>query len=374
MNSPRVRVPYNYLPLQFANYGEILNEWDSLIKSSEFTLGPFVEGFEATFADYVGAQFCVSTNNGTDALILALKAVGVAAGDEVITPCNSFYATAGAIVAVGATPVFCDVDSRYQADPHDIASRITSRTKALLPVHWAGASPDMGALLKLSEEHGLVLLEDACMGIGGAWEDQHPGTFGRIGAFSMHPLKTLNVMGDGGMVVTDDRELYEWMLMYRNHGMTDRDHIQMWGVNMRLQPIQAVVAQTMLESLDERLAKRRKIQEAFDSAIQGMAGFTVPPRDVRNSETVSLYMLLSDHRKPLLSYLENELIEAKVHYPIPLHLQRPGRALGYVPGSLPIAEGQADRLVTLPAHEYLSEKQQGYVLDHLERFSRQLSP
>ena len=368
MARPGIRVPYNYLPMQFSNYDDILREWDDLIKSSEFTLGKFMEDFETSFAGYVGAKFCVATNNGTDALILSLKALGVAAGDEVITPCNSFYATAGAIVAVGATPVFCDVDARYQVDLDDMASRITPRTKVLLPVHWAGASPDMGALLQLSKEHGLELVEDACMGIGGAWDGQHPGTFGRVGAFSMHPLKTLNVMGDGGMVVTDDGDLYEWMLMYRNHGMIDRDHINMWGVNMRLQPLQAVVAQVMLQTLDERLAKRRSIQQTYDQAIQQIAHLRVPPRDPRNRETISLYMLLSEHRDSLVSYLQRKNVEAKIHYPVPLHLQQPGRKLGYRKGSLPRAESQADSIFTLPAHEYLSDEQIFYALDSLSSF------
>ncbi len=374
MKVKKVHVPYNYLPAQFSNYDDILNGWDALIKSSDFTLGQFVEDFEQSFAKYVGAEFCVATNNGTDALILSLKALGISTGDEVITPCNSFYATAGAIVAVGATPVFCDVDARYQADVDDMASRITARTKALLPVHWAGASPDMGALLELSKQHGLELVEDACMGIGGAWVGQHPGTFGRVGAFSMHPLKTLNVMGDGGMVVTDDGDLYEWMLMYRNHGMIDRDHIHMWGVNMRLQPLQAVVAKVMLQTLDERLAKRRDIQAGLDRAIQQNTDLTVPPRDPRNSETVSLYMLLSDKRDELLTYLDNEGIEAKIHYPVPLHLQRPGVALGYTKGRLPVAENQARKLVTVPAHEYLDEDQQQYLIHHLQTFARQNTP
>ena len=142
MSDP-MRVLYNYLPMQFADYSEIAAGWDALIKTSDFTLGAFMEKFEREFADYIGSPHCLATNNGTDALILALKALGIGPGDEVISPCNSFYATTGAIVAVGATPVFCDVDERFQADVDDMDRRVTPRTKALLPVHWAGASPDM---------------------------------------------------------------------------------------------------------------------------------------------------------------------------------------------------------------------------------------
>ncbi len=353
-----LRVPYNYLPMQFADYSEIAAGWDALIKTSDFTLGAFMERFESEFADYIGSPHCLATNNGTDALILALKALGIGPDDEVITPCNSFYATTGAIVAVGATPVFCDVDDRFQTDIDDAVRRITSRTKALLPVHWAGASPDMAKVIELAEAHDLLVLEDACMAIGGKVHGRSPGTFGDMGAFSMHPLKTLNVMGDGGMVITEDEAALDWMLKYRNHGMVDRDHIDFWGVNMRLQPLQAVVASHMLTSLDERLARRREIQATYDERLGAIgSSIVVPPRADWNPETVSLYMVQADDRDALVAHLVDNGVEAKVHYPVPLHLQKPGRELGYGPGDMPVAESQADRLVTLPAHEYLSDEQ-----------------
>ena len=361
-----MKVPYNYLPMQFADYSEIAAGWDEVIKASDFTLGAFMERFERQFAEYVGSRHCVATNNGTDALILSLKALGIGPGDEVVTPCNSFYATTGAIVAVGATPVFCDVDARYQMDVADAGRRVTARTRALLPVHWAGASPDMSAILDLVHEHALILLEDACMAIGGSIDNRHPGTFGPIGAFSMHPLKTLNVMGDGGMVVTDDDDLHDWMIRYRNHGMTDRDHIDFWGVNMRLQPLQAVVASHMLTSLDVRLARRREIQRRIDEALLPLAPrVIVPPREARNPETISLYMILAEERDRVLRALIADGIEAKIHYPIPLHLQKPGVAMGYGPGSMPVAEAQADRLITLPAHEYLSDEQVAFMCERV---------
>lgn len=364
-----VRVPYNYLPAQFAEHTEILAGWADVISSCEFTLGPFVADFEAQFALYTGARYCVATNTGTDALILALKALGVGAGDEILTPCNSFYATAGAIVAAGATPVFCDVDERYQMNPTDMARRVTTRTRALLPVHWAGASPDMDALLNFADEHGLDVVEDACMGIGGRWRERHPGTFGRLGAFSMHPLKTLNVMGDGGMVVTDDDALHSWMVRYRNHGMIDRDHIEFWGVNMRLQPLQAVVGKVMMRTLDTRIAKRRSIQDRLDSGLSGISPrVTVPPRHPFNEETVSLYMVLAEQRDALMQHLIENGIEAKIHYPVPLHLQPAAQDLGYGRGSLPVGEMQASHLLTLPAHEYLTDEQVDFTISVIHDF------
>ena len=366
------RVPYNYLPMQFADYSQIAAGWDALIRTSDFTLGAFMERFESEFAHYIGSPHCLATNNGTDALILALKALGIGPGDEVITPCNSFYATTGAIVAVGATPVFCDVDDRFQADVDDVDRRVTSRTKALLPVHWAGASPDMAKVMELARAHDLLVLEDACMAIGGKVHGQSPGTFGDMGAFSMHPLKTLNVMGDGGMVITENEAAQQWMLKYRNHGMVDRDHIDFWGVNMRLQPLQAVVASHMLTSLDERLIRRREIQRTYDERLEAIGpSIVVPPRADWNPETVSLYMIQADDRDALLANLVAHGVEAKVHYPLPLHLQRPGRDMGYRPGDIPVAEHQADRLVTLPAHEYLTDQQVEHVCGAVAGFFSQ---
>ena len=365
-----MRVPYNYLPMQFADYSEIAAGWDELIKTSDFTLGAFMEKFEDEFAAYIGSPRCLGTNNGTDALILALRALGVGPGDEVITPCNSFYATTGAIVAVGATPVFCDVDERFQTDVEDAARRVTARTKALLPVHWAGASPDMRQVMDLAQAHDLLVLEDACMAIGGKVHGTSPGTFGDLGAFSMHPLKTLNVMGDGGMVITEDADRIGWMLKYRNHGMVDRDHIEFWGVNMRLQPLQAIVASHMLTSLNVRLARRREVQRIYDERLGALgSSIVVPPRAEWNPETVSLYMFEADDRDHLISHLVANGVEAKVHYPVPLHLQQPGRDLGYGPGDMPVAEAQADRLVTLPAHEYLTDEQVDRAIDVVSDFT-----
>ena len=173
------------------------------------------------------------------------------------------------------------------------------------------------------------------------------------------------------MVVTDDDDLHAWMLKYRNHGMTDRDHIDFWGVNMRLQPLQAVVAAHMLTSLDTRLARRRDVQRRLDTALGGLAPHVVvPPREERNPETVSLYMILAEDRDRVLTALIDAEIEAKVHYPIPLHLQKPGRQMGYAPGSMPIAEAQADRLITLPAHEYLTDQQVDFICQTVPQVAR----
>ena len=362
-------VPYNYLPEQFRNRNDIFNEWEMLALSSQFTLGPKVEEFEKNFAAFVGAKYCIATNNGTDALILALKALGIKSGDEVITVPNSFYATTGAIVACGATPVFIDVDSRYQMDVALLEMAITDKTRAVLPVYWGGAAPDMNAIIEIAKKHNLVVVEDACMGIGGSHRGIPQGRFGQIGAFSMHPLKSLNVMGDGGMLVTDDKDLFEWILQYRNHGMKDRDHITMWGVNMRLQPLQAIVANLELPKVSQIVVDRNRNAEYLDSALLNLAPKVITPeRKSYDIETYSLYMVLCEDRDYLLKYLQGKKIDAKIHYPVPLHLQEAAGSFGYRKGSFPIAESQANKVITLPVHQFLNEDQLKYMVNCIVEF------
>ena len=365
----KFKVPYNYLPEQFKNHEKFFELWKPVLQSGEFTLGPFVEKFEKRFAEYVGAKFCIATNNGTDALILALKALGIKEGDEVITPCNSFYATAGAIVAVGATPVFTDVDDRYQIDVDDIKNVITKKTKMILPVHWAGASPDMLKIQTIAKENGLFVLEDACMAIGGKILGKSPGTFSEIGAFSMHPLKSLNVAGDGGMVVTDNEELFIWMKKYRNHGMSNRDVIDFWGVNMRIQPLQAVIADHFLNYVDYYVTRRNENAFYLDTMLADVKSHViVPKRPEGYLETFSLYMLRVADRDNLIKYLLSNGVEAKIHYPTPLHLQPASRKMGWDIRSLKKAELQAHQLITIPIHQYLNEMHMEIVSDLIHQY------
>lgn len=364
-----MRVPYNYLPMQFADSRPIIRDWEELIASTEFTLGPVMEAFEQKFAQFVGMKHCIATNNGTDALTLAFKSIGLRDGDEVITVCNTFYATVGAIVRCGATPVFVDTDTRFQIDATKIERAITSRTKVIVPVHWAGASPEMNAIMAIALANGLLVVEDACMGIGGSIVGSSPGTFGIAGAYSVHPLKSLNVMGDGGMVVTNDDGMAEWMRKYRNHGMVDRDHIDFWGVNMRMQPLQAVVASHGLDALSGIIKKRLRNAECLDRGLAAISPqVTLPARPIGNVETHALYMALFEQRDNLLGYLKEHGVEAKVHYPIPLHLQNAASSLGYRSGDFPVAEFQASRLITLPVHQFLEDQHLDFMLCKIQEF------
>ena len=364
-------INYNYLPQEFKYPSKIIREWKKLIKSSDFTLGSYIDKFEKTFSNYVGVKYCIATNNGTDALILSLKSLGIGEGDEVITVCNSFYATAGAIVAVGAKPVFCDCDSRYQIDVYKIEEKITKKTKVILPVHWGGGSPDMSVIMKLANKYNLKVVEDACMGIGANIKKKSPGTFGHVNAFSMHPLKSLNVMGDGGAVVTNNLKIYNWMKKYRNHGMIDRDNIEFWGVNIRMQPLQAIVAIENLKKLNTVIKKRHRNAMFYDKFLSSeflKTFITLPERPRNYCETYALYMILCKKRNQLKLYLESNGIEVKIHYPKPLHLQKASFNLGYKKGMFKTAEYQAANLLTLPVHQFLEKKHLSYVVKKIHDF------
>ncbi|MDC3096441.1 DegT/DnrJ/EryC1/StrS family aminotransferase [Alphaproteobacteria bacterium] len=366
-----MKVYYNYLPNEFSDVSKIFDEWKALINSTDFTLGRYVEMFENKFKNFLGVKHCISTNNGTDALILSLKSLGVGPGHEVITVTNTFYATVGAIVAVGATPVLIDSDDRFQINVDKISENITEKTKAIMPVHWGGASPEMESIIEIANSNNLFVIEDACMGIGASINGISPGNFGKVNAFSMHPLKSLNVMGDGGMVVTNDDEIAQWIKKYRNHGMVDRDHIDFWGVNMRLQPLQAIVASNRLDFLDETIHQRNVNAKFLDHELDKLKKFvTIPERLDGYLETFALYMGLFEKRDELKNFLIENDIEVKIHYPLPLHKQKAAKSNCILTNYYENSEIQADKLLTIPVHQYLNLEHMEFVVKKIREFYR----
>jgi aminotransferase EvaB len=367
-----MRVPYNYLDRQFnaVETEAILDKLRALAATGEFTIGPPVLEFERRFAAMTRVKHVIGTNTGTDALILALKALGIGTGDEVITQVNTFYATVGAIVAVGARPVFVDVDDQYAIDAGRIAAAITPRTKAILPVYWTGLPPDMPAIMQIARRHRLFVVEDACPAVGAAYDGTPAGAFGDLAAFSMHPLKPLHVWGDGGAVATGDDRAAEWLRLYRNHGMANRDEIAIWGVNQRLQTVQAVVANHILDRINPWVDRRIEIAERIDKGLADLTPVTLPPRPANRRNAYQLYIVRAERRDELIKSLVAEGVEAKVHYPIPLHLQRAARDLGYKRGDFPVAEAQAADIVTLPGHQFLTDDEVDFMIDRVRRFYR----
>lgn len=367
-----MKVPYNYLDRQFdaLETEAILEKLRALVRMGEFTIGPPVLEFERRLGTMIGVKHVVGTNTGTDALILALKALRIGPGDEVITQVNTFYATVGAIAAVNARPVFVDVDDQYAIDESLIERAVTLRTKAIMPVYWGGLPPNMPAIMDIARRRNLFVVEDACPAVGAACDGKSAGSFGNTAAFSMHPLKPLHVWGDGGAVVTNDDRAGEWLQLYRNHGMVNRDEIAIWGVNQRLQTVQAVVANHILDKVNPWVDRRIEIGARIDKGLGDVPGITVPPRPANRRNAFQLYMVRAEHRDDLMNYLIADGVEAKIHYPIPLHLQPAARELGYKKGDFPVAEAQAHDIITLPGHQFLTNDEIDYMIDRIRRFYR----
>ena len=356
------------LPKHFDDPGLIKATGD-LFKTCQFVQGPEVEKFEEKFASLCGTRFAVGVNSGADALFLALKVLEVADGDEVITVSNSFIATAGAIVATGATPVFVDVGPDYNIDPDLIEAAITVRTKAILPVHLTGKPADMTKIMQIAERHSLYVVEDAAQAVAASLNDKFVGSFGDLGCFSLHPLKNLNVAGDGGMITTDNEDLYEKLTKLRNHGLKNRDEIQFFGYNSRLDSIQAIVGSYSLALLDKVIEKRIKNAGLYDEQLSGLEeDVIIPQRDSDVKQVFHTYIVQVRNRERLIDYLDKKGIETKIHYPVPIHLQEPCRKMGCKPGDLPITEKQVSRILTLPIHQHLTKEHILYVADTIKQF------
>jgi dTDP-4-amino-4,6-dideoxygalactose transaminase len=366
-----MKVKYSYLEEQFRDYQTIFRDIGAVIESGDYTLGKPVAEFEERFARLIGTRFAVGVNSGTDALFLSLKAAGVGPGDEVITAPNTFIATVGAIVAAGARPVFVDVKQDYTIDPDLIGKAITPSTRAIMPVHYAGHPADMPSIMAIAEKHGVTVIEDACQSITAAIDGRCAGSFGLAGGFSLHPLKNLNVWGDGGIIVTNSEDIREKLVLLRNHGLKNRDEVRIFGYNSRLDTIQAVVGNRLIGDIEGITETRIKWAHRIDAALSDLKKYiTIPERKPGRRYVFHLYMLMVENRDGLLAFLVKSGIEAKVHYPIPLHLQEAARDLGYKAGDFPVAEGQAGSIITLPVHQHLDEKQVDFMIQKVRAFYR----
>lgn len=364
-----MKIPYSYLNQQFARLDEYLEDIKELAKSGDFTLGQAVTDFEEQFAQLIGLPFAVGVGSGTDALMLPLKAIGIGSGDEVITTANTFVATVGAIAMCGATPVYVDNNERYTIDIDKIEAAITPKTKAILPVHLSGCPADMPAIMAIAEKHGLKVIEDAAQAILASIDGQHVGSWGEAAGFSLHPLKNLNVWGDGGIVVTRSQEMRDQLRLLRNHGMKNRDEIEIFGHNSRLDSLHATIGLRLIKDVHWITEKRIEYAKQFDGAFKELNDFIDIPHRPENYRWVyHTYVLRVKARDALLNYLLEKGIEAKVHYPIAMHLQRASRYLGYKKGDFPVAEKDAETMITLPVHQHLTQEEMKYMINCVRSF------
>lgn len=364
----RLPINHNYLPQQFADCDDILRKIREVVVSCEFTLGREVDRFEDEFAALAGTRHAIGVGSGTDALFLALKVLGVGEGDEVVTTPYTFYATVGAIVTAGARPVFVDVGPDYNIDPGKIEAAVTPRTKVILPVHWSGKPCDMDPIMRISETHGLAVIEDACHAVKATYKDRPAGSLGTIGCFSFHPLKNLNVWGDGGIITTNTDTLAAKLRLLRNHGLRNRDECEIFAYNSRLDTIQAVVARHLLQKLDHITESRIANAAYFDEKLRGIPQITFPEREPYIKQVYHLYMVSCERRDELQRFLIEHGVDAKVHYPTPMHLQPASLAFGYREGDFPLCEATVRSVLSLPVHEFITREQQDRVVALIREF------
>ena len=345
---------------------EILERFDAVSRSGNYVLGPDVGEFEKEFAAYCGVKHAVSMGNGSDALFLPLACLGIGPGDEVITPANTFHATAGMIARTGARVVFADARDDYNIDPAWVRKVITPRTKAIVPVHLTGRVCDMEAIQAIAGEHKLHIVEDAAQSVGATRHGRKAGSFGRAAGFSLHPLKNLHVHGDGGVVVTNDTPLYERLLKYRNLGLRNRDECEFWGINTRLDSIQAAIASLKLKHLDRWNRRFREIAHRYSGELAGIVGV---PKDGGDEQPVYHRYIITHPKRDLLgTFLKKHGVDTRVNYPIPLHLQEAAKDLGYKRGDFPMAEKLADTILSLPIYPELPDEHVDYVIAKIREF------
>ena len=356
-----------------AQYKEIANEVEPLVteamQQGMFIGGPHVSGFEDEFAGFCNTPYCVGVNSGTDALRFALMAWGIGNDDEVITVPNTFIATTEAISQVGAVPVFVDIDpTTCNMDPDQIEAKISSKTKALIPVHLYGQPADMDPILETAAKHNLVVIEDACQAHGALYKDRKAGSMGHAGCFSFYPGKNLGAFGEGGAVVTNDEKICQQIRKLRDHGQAQKYFHDMEGYNGRLDAIQAGVLRVKLKRLNAWTNARRRHAAHYDELLSNVIGVDRPVETGHSRSVYHLYVIFVEKRDELMKFLMERGIATGLHYPLPLHLQKAYSHLGHRKGDFPVTEDIAERLLSLPMFPELTSSQIEFVVESIKEF------
>ena len=370
MNVPLLDLKAQYRAIK----SEILSVLESVCDEQGFVLGPRVADFEKVTAQYIGSRYAIGCASGSDALLLALMALGVKAGDEVITVPFTFFATAGAISRLGAKPVFVDIrPDTFNIDPNQIERAITSRTKAVIPVHLFGQCADMAAINDIATRKKIRVIEDACQAIGSAQQGKRAGVLGHVGCFSFFPTKNLGGFGDGGIMTTDDQGLAESLSMLRVHGSRVRYLHEAVGINSRLDALQAAILHVKLKYLDQWNEGRRRNADRYQrlfTQVNLLDRVTLPPTASGNFHVYNQYTVRVPRRDELRDFLREKGIGSEVYYPLPMHLQNCYQDLGHRKGSFPLSEQAAQEVLSLPVYAELTEAQQSYVVEMMAEYYR----
>lgn len=362
-----IKVPYADLGLQTrSRKKELLSACERVLDSGQYILGLSVAQFEKEFAAYCGTRYALGLSNGTSALILTLRALGVGPGDEVITAPNSFIASASSIALAGGKPVFADIGPDMNLDPASVDRAITQKTKGILPVHFTGRPARMKELLDIAGRKGLFVVEDAAQAVGAKLAGKRVGGWGKAACFSLHPLKNLHAFGDGGMVTTDDTALYEWLLKARNHGLRNRDDCEFWSTNSRLDELQAALLSVELAHLDTATEERRQIAFGYNDLLKGVVD--VPAEGPGEFCVYQTYMIRADRRDALKDRLNENGVQATIHYSRPIPLQPAAKALNIRAEDHPVTMKMASRILSLPLFPGMTEAQQDLVVKLIKEF------
>jgi dTDP-4-amino-4,6-dideoxygalactose transaminase len=360
-----MKVPFLDLKAQYvALKGEIHAALQEVLDSTAFAGGPFVARFEEAFGTFCGCKHAVGVGSGTDALWLALLALGIKPGDEVITVPNTFIATAEAISFCGATPVFVDVDpATYTMDPRLLAKAMTPRTRAIIPVHLFGQPADMDPILEVGRAHGVPVVEDACQAHGAKYKGRPAGSMGIAGCFSFYPGKNLGAYGEAGAIVTNDGDLAQALRILRDHGQPKKYVHTRIGWNGRMDGIQGAILSVKLRYLQEANEARRQHAALYTRALANTSGVGVPTEAAYAWHVYHVYAIRANRRDALMGKLVEQGIGCGIHYPVPLHLQEAYRHLGYRNGDFPVAERCATEFLSFPMYPELTREHLAYVVD-----------
>jgi dTDP-4-amino-4,6-dideoxygalactose transaminase len=354
-----------------AQYREIKAEIDAavarVVESAAFILGREVEAFEAAFAEYTGARFCVGVSNGTAAVQLAVMACGIGAGDEVIVPANTFFASAEGVSTAGSVPVFVDADATsYTIDPSKIEAAISARTRAIMPVHLYGQAADLDPIHEIAARHNLLVIEDAAQAHGSLYRERRVGALSQAGCFSFYPGKNLGAYGEGGAVVTNDAEVARRVRLLRDHGSERKYHHEIIGYNFRLEGLQGAVLNVKLRHLDRWNDLRRAVAARYNELLKATP--LVLPREMDYARHVyHLYVVQTEARDNLQQSLTEAGVQTGIHYPVPIHLQPAYASLGYKSGDFPETERQAARVLSLPIYPELTDEQLNRVAEAIQQ-------
>ena len=340
---------------------------EKVLSKGNLILTKEVQNFEKSICKFTGAKFCLGLNSGTDALMMSLWSSGIKRGDEGITSPISFVATANSIIHVGAKPVFVDVGDDLNINPDLIEAVITKNTKAIMPVHWTGRVCETDKIIKIAKKYKLKIIEDAAQATGAYYKGRHAGTFGKISAFSTHPLKNLNALGDGGFIITNEKKLYDKIKLYRSHGLEGRDDAKIIGVNSRLDSLNAEVLSFRLKKLKNIINRRKRNINYYKKYIKTDKVKIL--NDGKNEKNAYvMFVTLAENRNKLQEYLKKFNIQSLLYYPTPLHLHNSMKYLGYKKGSLINAERITSKVISFPHHQHLTEKQIKFVSEKINKF------